>query len=78
MIDDSRKNGIIKQKADNENIKPTKIAVDFQAKFNRPITRQCISQVGVGEILPCKWICVKLYSLKMIQIVNRNVDTYRK
>ena len=39
---------IIKQNADNENIKvslikQTKIAVDFQAKFNRPITRQCIT-----------------------------------
>ena len=34
---------IIKQKAVNENIKQAKIAVDFQAKFNRPITRQCIT-----------------------------------
>ena len=37
-----------------QNIKQTKIAVDFQAKFNRPITRQCIFQVGVGQIVPGK------------------------
>ena len=36
---------IIKCRADNENIKQTKIAVDFKAKFNRPVTRQCVSQV---------------------------------
>ena len=49
---------IIKQRDDNENIKQTKIAVDFQAKFNRPITQQFISkyisQVGNGEIVPFK------------------------
>ena len=45
---------IIKQRDDNENIKQTKIAVDFQAKFNRPIIRQCISRVGVGQIVPGK------------------------
>ena len=45
---------IVKQRDDNQNIKQTKIAVDFQAKFNRPITRQCISQVGNGEIVPVK------------------------
>ena len=44
----------MKQRDDNKNIKQTKIAVDFQAKFNRPITRQCISQVGNGEIVPVK------------------------
>ena len=31
---------IIKRRDDNQNLKQTKIAVDFQAKFNRPITRQ--------------------------------------
>ena len=36
---------IIKCRADNENIKQTKIALDFTAKFNRPVTRQCVSQV---------------------------------
>ena len=36
---------IIKCRADNENIKQTKIAVDFKAKFNRPVTRQCVSLV---------------------------------
>ena len=45
---------IIKQKDDDENIEQTKIAVDFQAKFNRPITRQSISQVGVCENVPGK------------------------
>ena len=81
---------IIKQKADNENIKQTKIAVDFQAKFNRPITRKCISQVGVDEIVPAKlwaiiygkghFACANVQpkvKLKMILIVNRNADTDR-
>ena len=45
---------IIKQRDENENIKQTKIAVDFQAKFNRPITRQSICQVGVCENVPGK------------------------
>ena len=44
----------MKQRDDNKNIKQTKIAVDFQAKFNRPITRLCIFQVGNGEIVPVK------------------------
>ena len=41
---------IIKQKADNENIKQTKIAVDFQAKFKRPVTRQCICQILQNKV----------------------------
>ena len=45
---------IIKHSDDNENIEQTKIAVDFQAKFNRPITRLSISQVGNDEIVPVK------------------------
>ena len=44
----------MKQRDDNKNIKQTKIALDFQAKFNRPITRLCIFQVGNGEIVPVK------------------------
>ena len=44
----------MKKRDENKNIKQTKIAVDFQAKFNRPITRLCISQVGNGEIVPVK------------------------
>ena len=53
---------IDKQRDDNKNIKQTKIAVDFQAKFNRPITRQCISQVGNGEIVPGK-LCQRAFRL---------------
>ena len=44
----------MKERDDNQNKKQTKIVVDFQAKFNRPITRQCFSQVGNGEIVPVK------------------------
>ena len=41
---------IIKQRDDNQNIKQTKIAVDFQAKLNRPITRRnCIVNYGKGH-----------------------------
>ena len=32
----------------------TQLAVAFEAHFKRPISRQCITQVGVGEIVPCK------------------------
>ena len=38
---------IIEQRAENENITQPKIALDFQAKFKRSVTRQCISQAGV-------------------------------
>ena len=38
---------IIEQRAENENITQRKIALDFQAKFKRSVTRQCISQAGV-------------------------------
>ena len=44
----------MKERDDNKNIKQTKIAVDFRAKFNGPITRLCIFQVGNGEIVPVK------------------------
>ena len=38
---------IIEQRAQDENITQPKIALDFQAKFKRSVTRQCISQAGV-------------------------------
>ena len=36
---------IIKHKADNGQINQPKIALDFAAKFNRSISRQCVSSV---------------------------------
>ena len=68
MFGDQRKIVDYQTKGDNENIKQTKIAVDFQAKFNRPITRQSISQVGVGEIVPCKCICINDCNLVIIEL----------
>ena len=38
---------IIEQRAENENITHRKIALDFQAKFKRSVTRQCVSQAEV-------------------------------
>ena len=49
-----KKWGIIRKKADHENMKHTQLAVAFEAHFKRPISRPCITQVGVGEIVPCK------------------------
>ena len=57
---------IIKKKAENENMKHTQLAVAFEAHFKRPISRQCITQVGVGEIAPCK--------CSLIQSIARDVD----
>ena len=37
---------IIEQRAQNENITQPKIALDFQTKFKRSVTRQCISKAG--------------------------------
>ena len=42
---------IIRKKADHENMKHTQLAVAFEAHFKRPISRQCITRVGVGEIV---------------------------
>ena len=41
---------IINHQAENKEIKQTKIAVDFQAKFKRPVTRQCISQILQNKV----------------------------
>ena len=41
---------IIEQRAENENITQPKIALDFQAKFKRPVTRQCISQILQNKV----------------------------
>ena len=48
------KNCGLSKKAENENMKHTQLAVAFEAHFKRPISRPCITQVGVGEIVPCK------------------------
>ena len=50
---------IIRKKADHENMKHTQLAVAFEAHFKRPISRPCITQVGVGEIVLCKLILIK-------------------
>ena len=47
MFNAQRKLWIIEQRAENENITHPKIALDFQAKLMRSVTRQCISQAGV-------------------------------
>ena len=46
--------GLSEKKADHENMKHTQLAVAFEAHFKRPISRPCITQVGVGEIVLCK------------------------
>ena len=60
------KNCGLSKKAENENMKHTQLAVAFEAHFKRPISRQCITQVGVGEIAPCK--------CSLIQSIARDVD----
>ena len=60
------KNCGLSKKAENRNMKHTQLAVAFEAHFKRPISRQCITQVGVGEIAPCK--------CSLIQSIARDVD----
>ena len=42
---------IIKKKADHENMKHRQLAVAFEAHFERTLSRQFITHVGVGKIL---------------------------
>ena len=53
MFDAARKIVDYQKKADHENMKHTQLAVRFEAHFKRPIIRQCITRVGVGEIVAC-------------------------
>ena len=39
------KQWIIKKKDENPNINQPEIALDFASRFDRPITRQCVSRI---------------------------------